>query len=209
MRASRARATETRDAKWSLKQWSVLGDRKLNGAGSGYTEYRIPWPAGLTVREVVSATFLFEASAKRLNGKDRDSTVTGSGDYMRGGGLQDRSQNKNSYPMTSSHKFPSAVTVRVNGEIAGRRELTDDPADSRGILSWNAQPFNRTLTEAGSYGELLRIPLSTASMAASAKTGEFVIRLGVSDAVPGGLAVYGARFGRYPVDPTVLFVLRE
>jgi hypothetical protein len=117
---------------------------------------------------------------------------------MWGGGLQDRSQNKNSYPMTSAHAFPSAVTIRVNGEVAARHELADDPADSRGILSWNAQPFDRTLTEAGSYGELLRIPVSAAALAASATSGELVIRLEVSDALPGGLAVYGARFGRYP-----------
>jgi hypothetical protein len=209
VRALRVRATDTRDAKWSLKHWSVLGDKKLNGAGSGFVEYRIPWPAGLTVRDVASATFLVEASAKRLNGKDRDSTVSGGGDYMRGGGLQDRSQNKNSYPMTSAHKFPSAVTIRVNGEVAAHRELPDDPADSRGILSWNAQPFNRTLTEAGSYGELLRVPLSAAVIAASERSGEIVIRLEVSDALPGGLAVFGARFGRYPLDPTVLFVMRD
>ncbi|MBK6845414.1 MAG: glycoside hydrolase family 2 [Gemmatimonadetes bacterium] len=209
VRVSRVGATDARDARWSLKQWRVLGDRKLNGTGSGYTEYRIPWPAGLAARDVASATFLVEASAKRLNGKDRDSTVVGSGDYMRGGGLQDRSQNKNSYPMTSAHAFPSAVTIRVNGEVAARHELADDPADSRGILSWNAQPFDRTLTEAGSYGELLRVPISAAAIAASATTGEIVVRLEVSDALPGGLAVYGARFGRYPVDPTVLFVLRD
>jgi hypothetical protein len=35
-----------------------------------------------------------------------------------------------------------------------------------------------------------------------------VIRLEVDDALPGGLAIYGAKFGRYPIDPTVLFVLR-
>ncbi len=33
------------------------------------------------------------------------------------------------------------------------------------------------------------------------------VRLEVSDALPGGLAIYGARFGRYPVDPTVQFLL--
>ncbi len=30
----------------------------------------------------------------------------------------------------------------------------------------------------------------------------------VSDALPGGLAIYGRQFGRYPVDPTVLYVLK-
>jgi hypothetical protein len=208
VRAARVGATAVRDAKWSLKQWTVLGDRKFNGAGSGYVEYRIEWPAGLTPSDVASATFLVEASAKRLNGKDRDTTVAG-GDYMRGGGFHDRSANKNSYPMTSAYKYPSAVTVRVNGQFAARRELADDPADSRGILSWNAQLYDRTLHEAGSYGELLRIPLSATAIAESARTGEIVIRMEVSDALAGGLAIYGARFGRYPIDPTVLFVLRD
>jgi hypothetical protein len=30
----------------------------------------------------------------------------------------------------------------------------------------------------------------------------------VDDAFPGGLAIYGSKFGRYPVDPTVVFMLR-
>src|SRR2546422_9072112 len=36
-----------------------------------------------------------------------------------------------------------------------------------------------------------------------------IVRLEVDAALPGGLAIYGARFGRYPVDPSVLFVLRD
>ena len=33
------------------------------------------------------------------------------------------------------------------------------------------------------------------------------LRLVVPDSLPGGLAIYGARFGRYPLDPTLVFVL--
>jgi predicted transcriptional regulator len=202
-----------RDARWSQKGWQVLGGRKVNGAGSGFVEYRIPWPAGLRADEVAGATFLVEASAKRLLGKDRDTTAGPGGDYMRGGGLQDPGKNPNAYPMTGAVKYPSAVTVRANGELAGRVELADDPADSRGILSWHAQPKgdpkNRRLSEAGSYGELVRVTLPPAALARAARAGEVVVRLEVSDALPGGLAVYGREFGRYPLDPTVLFVLRE
>lgn len=208
VRVARVAATAVRDARWSQKQWTVLGDRKLNGAGSGFFEYRIPWPAGLEARDVASASFLVEASAKRLNGKDRDTTAAGNDDYMRGGGFHDRSRNRNSYPMTSESKFPSAVTISVNAQPAGRYELTDDPADSRGILSWHAQPRDGHLYEAGSYGQLLRVPLPAEAIARGARTGEIVVRLDVSDALPGGLAIYGARFGRYPIDPTVLFVLK-
>jgi hypothetical protein len=207
-RIARVPAALVRDAHWSLKQWTVLGDRKLNGAGSGYFEYRIPWPAGLDPRQVESGTFIVEASAKRLNGKDRDSTVSENGDYMRGGGFHDPSRNPNSYPMTGEHPFRSAVTVRVSGVVAGRRELADDPADSRGILSWLAQPHDGHLYDAGSYGELLRIALPAEALGAAARAGEIVVRLEVDDTLPGGLAIYGARFGRYPVDPTIIFVLR-
>ena len=28
-------------------------------------------------------------------------------------------------------------------------------------------------------------------------------------ALPHGLALYGARFGRYPLDPTLVFVMRD
>jgi hypothetical protein len=208
VRVAHVPATAVSDAQWSVKQWTVLGDHKLNGAGSGFFEYRIPWPAGLEAGDVIGATFLAEASAKRLNGKDRDTTATEAGDYMRGGGFHDRSRNPNSYPMTSESKFPSAVTVHVNGRLAGRRELEDDPADSRGILSWHAQPRDGRLHEAGSYGQLLRVPLPAEAVAQAARTGELLVRLEVDDALAGGLAVYGARFGRYPLDPTVLFVLR-
>jgi len=209
VRVARVPASRVHDAHWTRKQWTVLGDRKLNGAGSGFFEYEIPWPAGLNANDVASATFLVEASAKRLNGKDRDSTVSDNGDYMRGGGFHDPSRNPNSYPMTGATPFRSAVTMRVNGELAGRWDLPDDPADSRGILSWDAQPHDGHLYEAGSYGELLRVPIPTAALRAAARTGAMIVRLEVDTALPGGLAIYGARFGRYPVDPSVLFVLRD
>jgi galactose mutarotase-like enzyme len=209
VRVARVPATAVRDAHWSRKQWTVLGDHKLDGAGSGFFEYRIPWPAGLDVKDVAAATFLVEASAKRLNGKDRDTTSSDNQDYMRGGGFHDPSRNPNSYPMTGATPFRSAVTVSVNGHLAGHSALADDPADSRGILSWHAQPHDGHLYEAGSYGQLMRVPIPAAALAESARRGELVVRLEVDDSLPGGLAIYGADFGRYPVDPTVLFELRD
>ena len=208
VRVARIPATSIADGRWSLKQWTVLGDRKLNGAGAGFFEYRLPWPSGLRVEDINGATFLIEVSAKRFNGKDRDTTSADNGDYMRGGGLHDRSRNPNSYPMTSATPFPSAVTVCTREQFAGRYELADDPADSRGILSWQAQPYDGHLHEAGSYGQLLRVAVPTDALARAAETGELRIRLEVDEALPGGLAIYGARFGRYPLDPTVLFVLK-
>jgi hypothetical protein len=208
VRASSVPASAFSDARWSLKSWSAMDGLKVNGAGSGHVEYRIPWPSGLARTDVEQGSFLVEASAKQLYGKDRDTTASGGGDYMRGGGLHDPSRNRNAYPMTGERPYPSAVTVWVNGRLAGRHELADDPADHRGILSWHSQKRDKLLREAGSYGELLRIAIPAAAVDDAARTGTFVVRLEVSDALPGGLAIYGSKFGRYPLDPTVALVLR-
>jgi hypothetical protein len=196
-------------AEWSLKQWNVLDGLKVNGAGSGHFEYRIAWPDGLRLSDVASAAFLVEASAKKLHGKDRKDAGEMDDDYMLGRGTLDPSRNPNAYPMTDEVRFPSAVTVRVNGVLAGRYDLPDDPADHRGILSWHAQPRDRKLREAGSYGYLLDVPIPRAALEQAAADGALQIRLEADEALAGGLAVYGARFGRYPVDPTVVFVRNE
>jgi hypothetical protein len=193
-------------SKWSVKQWNVLGGLKVNGAGSGYFEYRVPWPKEVPLSNLAGATFLVEASAKQLYGKDRQDARELSGDYMRGRGTHDPSRNPNAYPMTDETRFPSAVTVRVNGVVAGRYELPDDPADHRGILSWHAQLKDKKLREAGSYGYLVEVPIPRAALEKAAAEGAVLVRLEVDEALPGGLAIYGARFGRYPVDPTVVFV---
>ena len=158
---------------------------------------------------MATASFLVEASAKQLHGKDRDDAGEMRGDYMRGLGTLDPSRNPNAYPMTDGVRFPSAVTVRINGLLAGRHELPDDPADHRGILSWHAQLKDKKLREAGSYGYLLdvEVPARGAGKGRRLRDARDPPRGG--PALPGGLAIYGARFGRYPVDPTVVFVRSE
>jgi predicted transcriptional regulator len=151
-------------------------------------------------------TLLAEAGAKRLHGKDRKDAEEMGGDYMRGLGTLDPSRNPNAYPMTDETPFPSAVTILVNGVNAGRVELADDFADHRGILSWHYQLRDRRLREAGSYGQLLRVDVPREAIEKAVAAGEIVIRLQVDDALPGGLAIYGKRFGRYPLDPTLVFV---
>lgn len=198
-----------RAAEWSLKQWNVMDGLKVNGAGAGYFEYRVAWPAGLKAADLESVTFIAEVSSKQLFGKDRDDAGRMEGDYMRGQGTHDPSRNPNAYPMTDERLFPSAVTVRVNGVLAGQRLLKDDPADHRGILSWHNQRRDRRLREAGSYGELLRVAVPREALERAEASGEMVLRLEVDASLPGGLAIYGARFGRYPLDPTFVFVPRR
>jgi hypothetical protein len=192
-------------AQWSLKQWNVLDGLKVNGAGSGYFEYRIPWPAGLDVNAIEGVTLRFEASAKQLFGKDREGAARQEGDFMRGKGTHDPSRNPNSYPMTDTVLFPSAVRVRVAGQAVGVFDLPDDPADHRGILSWHSQLRDRKLREAGSYGYLIDAPIPATLWQEAAAAKEIVVRFEVDEALPGGLSIYGEHFGRYPLDPSLLF----
>jgi len=148
----------------------------------------------------------FEASAKQLFGKDKGVKV--GGDYMRGKGTFDNSANKNAYPMTDEVRYESAVQVFINEVSAGMFHLADDPADSRGILSWHAQKKDRALHEAGSYGYLVEAKLPMDALKKAAESGVLVIRLQVPGAVPHGLALYGEKFGRYPLDPTLVFHLK-
>jgi hypothetical protein len=192
---------------WSEGQAEVLDGAKLSGFGSGHFTWRIPWPSDLEASEVGSARLFVEASSRPLLGKDRPQGDI-EGDFMRGRGTHDPARNPNAYPMTDGALNPSAVVLRVNGIAAGRRDLSDDPADHRGVLSWHSQLRDRKLRDAGSYGERLSFELPPEALASAAERGELELRLEVEDSLAGGLAIYGRRFGRYPMDPTLVFVKR-
>lgn len=210
------------DSDWSLKQWNVLDDLKVNGAGHGYFEYSVPWPEDLVLEDIDEAALILELSAKRLNGKDVEGSSMDNDNFMLGGGTHDPSASPNSYPMTDSYKFPSAVKIIISDEVQSIVDLEDDPADHRGILSWHNQirdytvPENPTsfrdfkggfLHEAGSYGYLVNVSISRSALEKASREGELKIRLEVDDSLPGGVAIYGEKFGRYPFDPTIFFKL--
>jgi hypothetical protein len=200
-------------AEWSQSQWNVLEGLKVNGAGSGYFEYRIGWPSGLQAADIAEASLRIELSSKQLFGKDRRDAGSLEGDYMRGEGAHDNSLNPNAYPMSDAVTYPSAVRIRLGGQVAGVFDLADDAADHRGILSWfsqqpGAERRTARLHEAGSYGQLIEAHLPRSGLLLAQEKGELVIRLEVDAALPGGLAIYGERFGRYPLDPTLAFALK-
>ncbi len=197
------------ERRWSVKSWEVLNGLKVNGTGAGYFEYRIPWPAEFSENEILEAGLVAELSAKKLHGKDRDSEEEISGNFMLGKGTHDPSVNPNAYPMTDDSSYPSLVRVRLNGNMIGTQYLPDDPADHRGMLSWHAQPRDRHLREAGSYGYMVRMPIPRHVLAAAAREGELKLKFEVDAALPGGLAIYGQDFGRYPFDPTLVLVVQE
>ena len=193
-------------SKWSLKEWTAMGGEKRCGAGSGFFEYTFDRPDG-------PAVFRAELSTKRLNGKDAgdDLKFKSDVDFMVGGGSYDRSKNPNSYPMTSVEKYSGKVKVFANGVLLKAVVLPDDPADSRGILSWLAQKRapgrgeqSQTLDEAGSYGYLVEAKIP--DMVPVGASGKITIRLEVEKT---GLAVYGKDAGRYPFGPHVMDVSDE
>jgi len=158
--------------------------------------------------DIDEVSFVLEVSAKQLFGKDRTGSKEMNGDYMRGGGASEGSLNPNSYPMTDEKRFPSQLLIRVNGQSVGSFILPDDPADHRGILSWFAQAQNHKLNEAGSYGYLVKAVIPS-ELIKSSEGKELIIRLEVDPSLAGGLAIYGENFGRYPLDPTLVFKLKN
>ena len=106
--------------------------------------------------------------------------------------------------MTDEELWPSSVTVSIEGYTLGGAQLTDCPADHRGILSWGAQPNVARIREAGTYGQLVRVPLPVQDADEVGRT--FLLRIGVPNGSEGGLSLFGKDFGRYPMDPT--FVLK-
>jgi hypothetical protein len=184
---------------WSERQWQVLDGAKVCGAGEGYFEYTFQVPT--ITGSVKEAFLLFELSAKELFAKDRDQRENTDLDYMLGAKTLP-SANPNSYPMTDEVLFPSNIEVTVNGQKVLSTRLPDDPADHRGVLSWHHQLKDRKLREAGSYGYLVRVPLSAAVWKTARQKGSITVRLQAKG--NGGLAVYGKNFGRYPIDPSLV-----
>ena len=183
---------------WSNKQANVYDGLKVNGFGHGYFEYTVGLPETEGLSE---AEFIFEASAKQWFGKDREGNEI-QGDYMLGGGTFDPCKSLNSYAMTDKVLWPSKLEVSVDGKVIGKYDLSDDPADHRGILSWGSQTKERWMREAGSYGELVKMKVPVNLLAGKDKV---VIRFTTpADDLDGGLALYGKDFGRYPLDPTIV-----
>jgi len=195
------------NSKWTQKQWNVLDGLKVNGAGSGFFEYKVAIPAKIKADALSSVRIVAELSAKQLFGKDKKGASKIEGDYMTGKGTNDPSLNPNSYPMTDEKKFPGIVKIFVNNQCLGSFNLEDDPADHRGILSWNSQKHDKTLKEAGSYGYLIEANVPT-SIIRQSEGKDLLIRFEVDAALSSGLAIYGENFGRYPIDPTICFEMK-
>ncbi len=178
------------DSSWPTP---VLGSQgqKFGGGGAGWVEYAVELPSGLKAEAVTGLRLLFEAGARTARSRIG---------WKRAGESQEKS-----YPQTESRKLPTDVVVTLNGIRLGASRLPDDPADARGVLSAHgSENF-----EFASYGFLTTLEAdgdTARRIVAACENGELIVRFEVPrTGKMGGLNLYGARAGAFPVDPT-LFV---
>lgn len=196
------------NSSWSNKSWLVFDGKKANGTGSGFFEYEIAIPKEIKVQNHKEAFFIAELSSKEFFDKDKDDIIIEDGlDYMKGS-LQSPSINPNSYPMTDTKRFQSKIDIYVNDKFKQDVTLNDDPADHRGVLSWHNQVRSELgsvkLEEAGSYGYLVKIPISHEELENSIKNGKIKIKFKTKG--KNGIAIYGKSFGRYPINPSLVIL---
>ena len=111
------------------------------------------------------------------------------------------------YPQSDERKLGTDLQVSINGVALGAVRLPDDPADARGVLSLHLHEH----FEFASYGFLTTLEADAAAaqrILNASQGGQLVVRFEVPrTGTRGGLNLYGARMGAYPVDPTVLLDL--
>ncbi|MCS7209276.1 MAG: hypothetical protein NZ874_06860, partial [Fimbriimonadales bacterium] len=152
--------------------------------GHGFVEYTVPIPEGVSLGEVKRLRLRMEVSAKA--GREKVDWA--------------QRVHPDDYPQTDGKKYPSRVLVDIAGERAAVWELPDDPADARGVLSHWAG------IERGSYGYLCEatLEMNPVIRARLQQDRQIRIRLTVPPELPGGIAIYGASMGCYPVEPMVM-----
>ena len=155
----------------SESSWSepTTSEQLFSAVGNGYVEYEISLSEDFNPADVAEMELIFEASSSD------------------GGARQ-----------TEPEKYPSDVTISVNGVEIDTIRIPDCPADIRGVLSYiHGQP--------GIYGYLYNIKVDPSAVL-NGKTDTLRVRYEVkADAdAKGGFALYGARLGRFPAGPHLL-----
>ncbi|QHW32858.1 glycoside hydrolase family 2 [Paenibacillus rhizovicinus] len=179
-------------------QWNAIQEGKTNGGKAGQFVYEISLPDAAAQALVGHVELAFEASAKRLlarnleGARDQDHTIS-----MMHGADAAVEYNSNTYYMTDNEFHESLINVLVDGEKVASFLLPDNPADSRGVLSYQYQEVQNKLDEAGSYGYLCKVTLPSSITAKLDRSRGFKLTL---EAGEGGLALYGRNAGRYPID---------
>ena len=183
-------------ADYARASWSegpaTLRKSKAFGRGKGFLEYRLKLPEAVARAMPETVGLWLEAASK--GGKEQVDFAEGH-------------LNPQDYPQTDERLWPSTLEISLNGKVVARRDLRDDPADARGVLS------HLNNVDHGSYGELVQVPIDLPkSLRADLLDGKpLTIRLAVPDDAEhaGGLCLFGAEAGRYPFDPTLIVQTKD
>jgi hypothetical protein len=188
--ALRFRPVDFIDSSWPNPRLGARG-AKFGANEAGWVEYAVALPEEVKPAAVKGLRLRFEAGARtarsRIGWKDPNHVLM------------------TDYPQTEERKLPTDLVVSINGTPIGQTRLPDDPADAHGVLSAHLSEH----WEPSSYGFLTTFEVQEAAareIIQAARDGQLVIRFQVPrTGRRGGLNLYGARMGAYPLDPT-LFV---
>ena len=180
------------DASWPNPRLGARG-AKFGASEAGWVDYAVTLPQDVKASAVSGLRVRFEAAARtarsRIGWKDPHFVKA------------------TDYPQTEERKVPTDLQVSVNGVLIGQVRLPDDPADAAGVLS----AYLSEHWEPSSYGFLTTLDAGTETARralAEAREGQLVVRFEVPrTGRRGGLNLYGARMGAYPLDPTVFIDL--
>ena len=107
-----------------------------------------------------------------------------------------------STPQTDvEHRFPTTVQVYANDEFLREVTFVTDPADYNGILS---NIFDSAPPSSYGYLQEFEIPVSILKDGWPIK-----IEIKTKEGTKGGLRIFGARSGRYPVAPSIKYTLKR
>jgi hypothetical protein len=208
---------EFTSADWTIKHLATQNGAKVWGMGSGYFEYEFELPKNLNADQVKSIEFRAELASRYPQEKyleDGDAERIGMTIVTEKGTIP--GYGKNSYPQTDEKMHGSIVTITTDSQKLTEIELPDDPADHQGILSWMNQIPGKSgdaetrvpwlLDEAGSYGYLVMVELDENLKKSVLDAGKIKIQLHVDESTNdrGGLSVYGAKSGKYPMDLSIV-----
>lgn len=159
---------------------SKAGVQSITGVGRGYFKYKVNVPDKVSNGEVEKATLVLEAASYS---KISELYRTSSGQIL---------GNPRQTYTNETKKFPSKLTVSVNGEKIDHTILPDDPFDARAIVGGFRGPAKL------SYGYRITVPLDVNKLHGHK---QFMLKLASNG---GGLALFGPGAGRYGLEPQVV-----
>ncbi|MCI0512445.1 beta galactosidase jelly roll domain-containing protein [candidate division KSB1 bacterium] len=169
-------------------------NQKLAATGQGSFQYQLTLPANLQIADITAVELLFEGAARA--GAAKVDARFGNPPWSRHKSFD--------YPQTDATKHPTDVTIQINQQVIETVHYTDDPADSRGVLSHFYE------IDPGSYGYLTRVRIPAEKLEALKRlwvqsgTIELIFKVAADAQNPGGFSLYGELSGRYPLAPTVI-----